>query len=55
MEDIKPPVMIAIIAAVLVLLVGGWFWYDRRQKAALNEGPTLTKQQYMPPPNANPQ
>jgi len=45
--DIKPPAMIAIIVAVLVLIGGAYMMYDRHQKEAMSAGPTITKEQYM--------
>jgi len=48
--ELKPPAIIAIIVAVLVLLVGGFMWYDKRQKAAMSEGGNLPRSQYLPPP-----
>jgi len=47
--ELKPPVVIAIVAALLVLLVGGFMWYDKHQKAAMSEGGNLPRSQYMPP------
>jgi len=48
--ELKPPAIIAIIVVVLILLIGGFVIYDKRQKAALNAVPPLSKSRYMPPP-----
>ena len=47
--EVKPPVAIALVAVLIVLLVGGFMMYDRSRKAALNPDEQPTKAQYMPP------
>ena len=47
--QIKPPVAIATVAALLVLLFGGYLLYERSSGGATGKRPPISKEMYQGP------